>query len=143
MNILSREEVLNQLKNDIYCRLKPSEHGGVGIFAIRDIPAGINPFVGTVVPNHYMFTVKELEVLHPNVKRLVQDMFVFKDGVYHVPDNGMAQVDIAYYVNHCDRPNLRVVNNGLTFETIREVKDGEELCADYASYNDKEDVFDR
>ncbi len=70
-------------------------------------------------------------------------MFVYKSGVYHLPDNGLAQVDIAYYINHSDMPNIKVDSDGHTFETIRIIKEGEELTADYSTYNDKEDVFER
>ena len=38
------KKLLNNLKNDIYCRIKPSKKPGVGLFAIRDIPENTNPF---------------------------------------------------------------------------------------------------
>lgn len=140
---MNKEEILNQLKNDIYCRLGVSKFGGVGVFAIRDIPAGVDPFLGTVQPKHVFVPVEELTSLHPNVKRLVQDMFVYQNGAYRLPDNGLAQIDVAYYTNHSDSPNIRAVNNDRTFETIRIIKEGEELVSDYSTYNDEEDVFDR
>lgn len=140
---MDKDEILDQLKNDIYCRIKPSQHGGVGVFAIREIPAGIDPFFGAVKPKHSTFSAEELKVLHPNVQRLVQDMFVFKNGVYHVPANGLAQVDTPYYVNHSEESNLKVGSDGHTFETKRVINEGEELTSDYATYNDKEDVFER
>ncbi len=140
---MNAEEIFSQLKNDIYCRLKPSEFGGVGIFAIKEIPAGIDPFHGTTTPGHITFTSEQLDVLHPNVKRLVQDLFVFKNGVYYVPDNGLAQIDLPYYINHSNQSNLRVLTDSNTFETKRIILEGEELTADYSTYNDKEDVFER
>lgn len=140
---MTREEILDQLKNDIYCRLKPSKHGGVGVFAIRDIPAGIDPFVGSVKPNYISLSIEQLEDLHPNIKRLVQDFFVYKNAVFHVPDNGLAQVDVPYYINHSDQPNIKVGTDGHTLETTRVIKEGEELTSDYATYNDPEDVFER
>lgn len=140
---MEREYLLNQLKNHIYCRLKPSKFGGVGVFAIRKIPAGAEPFFGSAQPKHIFFSVEQLADLHPNVKRLVQDIVVFKNGVYHLPDNGLAQINIAYYVNHSDSPNLKVREDGHTFEAVEDILEGEELTADYSTYNDKEDVFDR
>lgn len=140
---MNKEEILNQLRNDIYCRIKPSQSGGVGVFAIRDIPAGIDPFVGTVQPEHIFITAEEMVGAHPNVRRLVQDMFVYRNNSYRLPANGLAQVDIAYYTNHSDHPNIKAINDDRTFETIRIIKEGEELFSDYSTYNDKEDVFDR
>lgn len=137
------DELFKQLKNHIYCRIKPSQIGGVGVFAIKNIPANIDPFVGATKPAHQLMPLDKLGDLHPNVMKLVRDMFVFKDGFYHIPNNGLAQIDIAYYVNHSKSPNLRVCEDGHTFETIREIIEGEELCADYSTYNDEEDVFER
>jgi len=33
----------------VYCRLAPSSVHGVGIFAIKDIPKGINPFADSYI----------------------------------------------------------------------------------------------
>ena len=41
-SINKRKRLLGNLKNT-YCRLKPSNIEGVGVFAIRDIPQGVNP----------------------------------------------------------------------------------------------------
>jgi len=49
MNDLKKKLIKN-LENDIYCRIKPSKKHGVGVFAIRDIPKGINPFKITGIP---------------------------------------------------------------------------------------------
>ena len=140
---MNKDEIFYQLQYNIYCRIQPSPRGGVGVFAIKDIPLGVDPFEGCVRPNYILFSKKELSSLHPNVQRLVQDMFVFKNGVYHVPDNGLAQIDIAYYINHSDNPNIKVVEDGHNFITTDNILAGDELVSDYASYNDQEDVFDR
>ena len=39
-----KQTILEHLKNNIYCRLKPSKIHGVGVFAIRNIPKNTNPF---------------------------------------------------------------------------------------------------
>jgi len=44
-----KEVILKKLENT-YCRLQPSMISGVGVFAIRDIPQGINPFQGAQEP---------------------------------------------------------------------------------------------
>jgi len=40
---LTKEQIIENLKRDVCTRIMPSPIGGVGVFAIRDIPAGINP----------------------------------------------------------------------------------------------------
>jgi len=38
------KQLVRNLKNNVYCRIKPDSFGGVGVFAIKDIPEGVNPF---------------------------------------------------------------------------------------------------
>ena len=35
--------MLKHLRENVYCRLAPSTVHGVGVFAVRDIPAGVDP----------------------------------------------------------------------------------------------------
>ena len=45
---MTKAQILYQLKNDIYTRLAPMKHG-IGVVAIRHIPKGVDPFLGTEV----------------------------------------------------------------------------------------------
>ena len=70
-----KQEVLNKLKNT-YCRLKPSKIEGVGVFAIRDISKGINPFYGIKKQKWIKFDIKELKNLGEEILDLVDSFFV-------------------------------------------------------------------
>ena len=41
---MSKNKLLKHLQNDIYCRLDVSKIAGIGVFAIKTIPKGVNPF---------------------------------------------------------------------------------------------------
>jgi hypothetical protein len=41
---MKRAALLRRVLADCYCRLQPSRIHGIGVFAIRDIPNGRNPF---------------------------------------------------------------------------------------------------
>jgi SET domain-containing protein len=42
-------------------------------------------------------------------------------------------MDMASYLNHSSEPNLMSVNDGACFETIRDIRRGEELLINYGS----------
>ena len=43
--MITKNKLLNHLKNDIYCRIGVSKVHGVGVIAIKDIPKGVMPFI--------------------------------------------------------------------------------------------------
>lgn len=132
----AKAAILEKLKNT-YCRLKPSAIEGVGIFAIRDIPADINPFEG-LKQEWLEFSMDELKDLDPEVLQMVDDFFVIeKDQTVWVPERGLNGMDISFYLNNSDTPNLKTIDGGETFITLREIKKGEELTAEYATYDYK------
>ena len=45
-------------------------------------------------------------------------------------------MDMANYLNHSNTPNIISVNEGEYFETLREIKKGEELFVDYGEIVD-------
>jgi len=50
---------------------------------------------------------------------------------YFVPEQGFKKMDLSLFINHSDEPNIISVNDGAYFETLREIKSGEELYLDY------------
>lgn len=134
-----KEKVINDLINNVYCRFKPSKISGVGVFAIRDIPKGINPFK-QFFPIGSSIKVNPQEVFdNPNiasgVKKMVRDLYVIDKGVLDLPVCSLNDLSIAFFVNSSKNPNL-VTNNGETLVTKRKIKKGEELTADYGTYTD-------
>ena len=60
-NNATREHMLNHLRQNIYCRLKPSPVHGIGVFAIRDIPKTtlITDHIVTFPLEHLFYRVTE------------------------------------------------------------------------------------
>ena len=64
------------------------------------------------------------------------DYFLIDDGEdYPIIYNGLNDMDISFYINHSDTPNIESVvrddNDLLEFRTIRKIKKGEELLLNY------------
>ena len=138
VNKITEEDILNDLKKNVYCRLEASPHG-VGVFAVKDIPAGVNPFVGPRTAQDEWIKIPESEVCENHeipeaVKLMTEDFFIWENGFIYFPPLGMNELGVGYYVNHSKNPNLR--EESKEFITLREVKVGEELTADYETYTD-------
>lgn len=139
-----RSEKNNILKNleNTYCRLRSSKLEGVGVFAVRDIPKGKDPFLGVTQKKWVKFSMPELKKLDKQVLKMVDDFFVIEeDGSVYIPQGGLNDMDISFFVNHKKNPNLKIVGNGkeeaLFFKTTRKIKKGEELTVSYATYDTK------
>jgi len=134
---MEKEVILKKLKNT-YCRLQPSKISGIGVFAIRDIPAGINPFKGCREQEWTEFSIQELKGLDKEILRMIDDFNVIeKDGTVLIPDCALNGMDISFFVNNSDSPNLETNDGGFTFITTRKIKKGEELTVSYKTYDDK------
>lgn len=129
---------IENLKQKVFCRLGVSKVHGVGVFAIRDIPAGVNP-MEEMSPTEFE-TVKASEMsaaftgLSPEIKQLVIDMCPerTKDGEWDCPAHGLNSIGIAWYLNHSSAPNMEERDGD--FFSLREIKSGEELLVDYGTY---------
>lgn len=132
---MSKKSTFSLLKNT-YTRLRPSPIGGVGVFAVRDIPAGINPFPGSESTEWHRFTINELKDLDLAVMKMVEDFFVLNDDEVYIPDSALNGINISFFVNNSDSPNLKTTDDGYTFKTARHIKAGEELVVAYETYDD-------
>jgi SET domain-containing protein len=131
-----REQRLKQVLRDCYCRLQPSKLHGIGVFAVRDIPKGKNPF--RTLPKYdsvgyVRITEDELDALPPKLSQLIRALFVPTDGKMYVPNHGMNVIRLNCYLNHSTKPNMRT-RNGYDFITLMKVMVGEELTVDYRTY---------
>ena len=139
--------------HNTYARVSTTDHG-VGVRAIRDIPAGVDPFQG--IQNHSIAMLKgrDIKELDAPIQSMVRDFFLVSnktyafhggamhfndDDEYPVPLSGLNQLDVSFFVNHNDvNPNLVVnehSNESLTsFVAARLIKAGEELTYDYNAY---------
>ena len=124
--------------NHVWVRLKAGRHG-VGVFAIRPIPKGVDPFKNCD-PFGGVLKIPEAGLARADapesVKTLVRDFCALQDGYYFVPDYGIDAIDKSYFINHSDKPNLVTKDHGETFVTTRKIKSGEELTASYDLYHE-------
>jgi SET domain-containing protein len=120
-----------------YTRLKCSDIHGVGVFAIRDIPKGVNPFRND---NSRMIWINKSEVLdvRPELKKLYHDFCVMKGELIGCPEN-FDSLTVSWYLNHSKTPNVKCTED-YTFVTLKEIKEGEELLVDYSEYSDEWDI---
>lgn len=143
MYLARQEEILAHLRGEVYVRIKRSPIEGIGVFAIRDIPAGIDPFqereLGyefTKVPAKAVF---EDERIPEGVRKYVYDICSNRDGLLNFPRRGFNSITTLYLMNHSKKPNVRVRPDTF-FESIRAIKEGEELTIDYGTFNDEVEI---
>lgn len=141
-----KKALIKNLKNDTYCRLKPDSHGGVGVFAIKNIPKGVNPFH---ITNHKNFNQRilnipddEVQKMDPAVIKMISDFYVkSKDGFWGIPYKGLNANDVSFYLNNSEKPNLKIIYDDestmMTFKTSRFINAGEELLIDYREYEEE------
>lgn len=133
--------LINHLKNDIYCRIGISKVSGVGVIAIRDIPKGTIPFKNLSREKEKIIKLedKDLEGVNTEVKKILKDFFGDSDTKnYDVLYSGPNYINISFYMNHSDKPNIDIVeeNEGEYFNFVanRNIKKGEELFINYNDY---------
>jgi SET domain-containing protein len=133
---MKRADLLHRVLRDCYCRLQPSKIHGIGVFAVRDIPRGRNPF--KTIPKYADFgyvriTGEEMDALPPKLSKLIQELFIPTEGTMYVPNYGVNIIRLNTYLNHSTTPNMRT-RNGYDFLALRKVLIGEELTVDYRTY---------
>ncbi|OGN02433.1 MAG: hypothetical protein A2655_01745 [Candidatus Yanofskybacteria bacterium RIFCSPHIGHO2_01_FULL_43_42] len=95
---------------DVYVRLMSSRIHGIGCFAIRDIPAGTNPFEHSsgkmIWIGRNFIEGRTLELKLPReLKKLYRDFCVRRGDNYGCPEN-FNQLDVSWYLNHSKKPNM-------------------------------------
>jgi|TARA_R100001530_G_C4243883_1_gene136033 SET domain-containing protein len=135
----NKYKLLKNLK-ETYCSFGISKIHGIGVFAIRDIPKGINPLPIIKPEKTIKLTDTDLESLPKEIAKKIKDIFVRHNGIYHVYDLGLNCMGIKFHVNHSDNPNI-AVNEGVVtsgynpFITLRDIQKGEELFWNYTISN--------
>jgi hypothetical protein len=133
---MKRAELLRRILTDCFCRLQPSSIHGVGVFAVRNIPKGRDPFrtlAKYATTGLVRVTEDELAVLPPKLATLVRALFVPTADKLYVPTSGLNVIYLSAYINHSSRPNLWT-KDGARFVTSRAIRPGEELTVDYRTY---------
>jgi SET domain-containing protein len=126
----TKKKIIQHLEQEVFCKLGISPIHGIGVFAIRAIPKGINPLKSYIGNREIDVTKKEIKNLPKGVRNQI-DMFCFYDRKkVSIPVNGLNSFDLAVYLNHSKQPNLRFKKNG-ELQSLKSIAEGEELFIDY------------
>lgn len=122
--------IANSIINECYVQLKPSKVcDGVGIFALRTIPKNTVLFPD-VEPDSNLIPWESLKSVDEEVLNYINSICnTSEEGVYL--NRTVNNINVTYYVNHSEEPNLfhdRVLDR---FMTLREIQPGEELLCKY------------
>lgn len=143
---VTKSELLANLRDQTYARIQVSSipGAGVGVVAIRDIPAGTDPFAlpGDRCRGYTSIQLsrKEVDSLASPVRKLITDFVAPNpDGSRGVPSWGFNAMDIAFYMNNDDNdPNISIHRVGcmfLGFRAKRKIPAGTELFIRYKDYD--------
>lgn len=137
---MTKEELLHELAGNTWVMIKPSPIEGIGVFALQDIPKGCRSMFSKASDQEQWITISKTEVenLPPHAKALIGNYCLYDEENYFVPDYGFKKMDLVNFLNHSDTPNIISINDGEFFETIRDIKQGEELVIDYGEIVDGE-----
>lgn len=144
IRLLSKKQLqyIEDLKNRIYCRIKPSKTHGVGVFAIRPIPIGTDIFSTGLpaknskqwlsIPTKHIF---ENSKIHEGVLEMIHDFMTVHNDAVDFPAFSLNELNISFYLNHSDTPNV-VTRDGEIFVAARDIESGEELLSNYQTYSE-------
>jgi len=136
-NAIQRErEVLERLKRT-KARLERAENRGVGLFCVQPIMAGENIFEHERPLQSVDISAAEVGNLPIPIQEMIKDYFVpTETGAYPILDTGLNDLNITFYMNHSDQPNMMLHDGGegdgyAKFIALRDISVGEELTYTY------------
>src|SRR5258708_823315 len=103
--------------------------------SIRPIPKGTYIFEPDD-ENLKLIRKEKIANLDPALRELYEDFCVLKGDKYYCPSS-FNKLTPSWYLNTSQDPNV-AADLYLKFRTIRNIKTGEELTADYSAYSDNE-----
>jgi SET domain-containing protein len=133
---MTRDELLKELSDETFITLKPSPVHGIGVFALRDIPKGCKTLFSKNVGEWIKVPITDIEKLPEHSRNLVETYCLYDEAHYYLPDYGFKVMDLVNYLNHSSTPNVISVNEGEYFESLRDIREGEELLVNYGEIVD-------
>ena len=118
---------------NLYTRLKACANG-VGVFAIRDIPAGMRLFKGDFGATVRVRRAVVDRIADAELRRIYFDFCPSVDDVFIAPAD-FNHLTMEWYLNHSVNPNV-IADHKMRFFARRSIAAGEELTTDYASFSD-------
>jgi len=138
---MTREELLKELSEETFITLKPSPVHGIGVFALRDIPKGCKTLFSRNVGEWIRVPISDIDQLPDQTRNMVETYCLYDETHYYLPDYGFKVMDLVNYLNHSSTPNVISVNDGEYFESLREIKEGEELLVNYGEIVDTKEYL--
>ncbi len=136
-----KEKLYDHLVHDVYCRLGVSDIHGIGVFALREIPAGVAPLKSMVTSREIKFSRTEMKNVPSSVRKHLAMFCLIEKGRVFAPEIGMNAVNLSVYLNHSKQPNLKFDDKDV-LRAVRNIAKGEELTIDYDESFDDEHDFD-
>jgi len=128
--LLSIEQQLQELNNEVKCTIAPSKIHGIGVFALRDIKKGeeLNCFLGKS-SGWYTIPYERLNELRPEIKQIILARWplIINGSAFKSPND---DVTLACFMNHSDNPNC-----DLKYKALRDIEKGEELLENYKLFD--------
>ena len=140
---VTRQRILTRLQTRFWAYPKPSKIHGIGVFAIRNIPAKQRVMIDSPLKNR-VFTLIELQQAGVNEEliSILNGQQCTEEGnvlIREDPEN----FELSAFINHSSTPNLSIsntVDGGAEWYTTRSITQGEELTFDYLRDQDCENV---
>lgn len=133
------DALLRDLRHHTWVALRPSPVAGIGVFALRDIPAGTRDLFSPPRGDGDGFVPvprADVDALPEHARHLVETYCLFDADTYWVPEEGFKRMDLSLFLNHADEPNVASVEEGAWFVALRDIRAGEELFVDYGELVD-------
>ncbi|MEK7658974.1 MAG: SET domain-containing protein [Patescibacteria group bacterium] len=130
---------LNKIASLVYAQLKPSKIEGVGVFAIRNIPKGVEPFHDVLLwhkKSYSKISKAELKHLPSHLVGLIKIYAVGDNKHYWVSLDSWNKYGIDDFLNHSTKPNVGPKSE-YRFVALRDISEGEELTIDYRKIDDE------
>ena len=128
---MTKAELLSELAHNTLVMLKPSPVQGIGVFAITDIQAGQRNIFSRDTSEWIAVSKDEVAQLPEHSRAVVENYCLYDNDNYFIPEYGFKMADLVIFLNHSDEPNVRSLNDGADFESLRDISSGEELFIDY------------
>ena len=124
-----RQSIIQNLKLP-QCKLGVSQipNAGIGVFSLSEIPKDY-PIFGPRQKNYFL-RWEELSDVSDAVLDYIKSICHSNEEGFFI-DSFLDQIDISFYVNHSDSPNLIHDENADVYFAARNIKAGEELTVFY------------
>jgi SET domain-containing protein len=138
-----KSRLISHLKDEVYCQLKVSPIHGIGVYALRAIPAGIDPMRLVKKQREIRLSYEELGEIDPGVMEQMKRFCFYDDHGVLISTMGLNTMSFLFYVNHSKEPNITLKNDG-SAQALRDIEAGEELTIDYdKEFGEEHDFSDQ